>query len=82
MFAPYIPRRAQMEPKTIAKVDSRLARSSYGWGALIMGLPFVVVGGYFALAGFGYLPLPGKANAPLWVIGAVGLSFALASIST
>jgi len=45
MFAPYIPRGPEMEPKTIAKVDSRLGRSSYGWGALIIGLPFVAVGG-------------------------------------
>jgi len=43
-----------------------------------MALPFVAVGGFFALAGFEFVPLPGKANAPLPVIGFIGLAFFLA----
>lgn len=54
----------------------RLFRTAYGWAALWMALPFVAIGGFFALAGFDFLPLPGEAHAPRWVIGAVGVAFA------
>ena len=47
----------------------------------LFGLPFIGAGGYFALAGFGYIPLHGKANAPLWVIGCVGLAFLAAGLA-
>ena len=66
--------------KSINKVDSRLMRTSYGWAALLMSLPFVGMGVFFALAGFGLIPLPGKANAPLWIIGFIGLMFAFAGL--
>ena len=63
--------------KPINKLHSRLQRTALGWTELWISLPFIGAGSYFALAGLGLLPLPGKANAPLWVIGAVGLVFAL-----
>ena len=64
----------------IAKIDTRLQRTAYGMLALFMGLPFVAIGGFFALAGFGVLRLPARANAPLWVIGGIGIAFALAGL--
>jgi len=62
----------------INKTDTRIQATAYGWTAILMGLPFLSFGGYFSLAGFGFIPLAGKANAPLWVIGCVGLAFFLA----
>ena len=64
--------------KRIQKTDTRSQATAYRWPAVLMGVPFLLLGGYFALAGFGFAPLPGKANAPLWVIGYVGLAFFLA----
>ncbi len=64
--------------KRIHKVDTRSQATAYGWTAVWLALPFVAIGAFTALAGFGFAPLPGKANAPLWVIGCVGLSFAAA----
>lgn len=58
--------------------ESRIHRTAYGGSAMLLALPFVAFGGYLSLAGFGYLPLLGTAHAPLWVIGAVGVTFALA----
>ena len=66
--------------KQISKVDQRLQRTGYGKGAPLLGLPFVGFGGWLALAGFGLIPLPGKANAPLWVIGWCGVSLALVGL--
>lgn len=61
--------------KRIAKTDSRINRTAYGPIGLLLGIPLAAVGVYFAGGGFGFLPLPGKANAPLWVIGTIGLCF-------
>lgn len=58
--------------------ESRIHRTAYGGSAMLLALPFVAFGGYLSLAGFGYLPLLGTAHAPPWVIGAVGVTFALA----
>lgn len=61
--------------RSISKTDTRSQATAYGKPAVFLSLPFLAMGGYFALAGFGVLPLHGKANAPLWVIGFVGLAF-------
>ena len=54
-------------------------RTGYRGGAALFSLPFIGIGTYFALSGFEYIsPPPGKVNAPLWVIGVIGLAFALA----
>jgi hypothetical protein len=55
-------------------------RTGYRGGAALFSLPFIGIGTYFALAGFEYIPLPGKANAPLWVIGYIGIAFAFAGL--
>lgn len=62
--------------KRIPKIDTRSQTTSYGSSALVLALPFVAVGTYLALAGFGRLPLPGKVHAPLQVVGFIGLAFA------
>ncbi len=64
----------------IRKVDTRLQGSAHGVGAMLFGAPFLAIGGYFALAGFGAIPMPPGANAPGWVIGLVGLAFAGAGV--
>ena len=52
-----------------------------GWFLILFGVPFVGAGGFFALAGFEFIPLGGaKANAPLWVIGCCGLAFLFAGL--
>jgi hypothetical protein len=67
--------------RKISKVDTRSQATAYGGGAVVLAIPFVLVGAYFALAGFGFLPLPGKANAPLEIIGFVGLAFFIAGMT-
>ncbi|MEE9615068.1 MAG: hypothetical protein V3W31_09020 [Thermodesulfobacteriota bacterium] len=66
--------------KRINKTDSRIYRTAYGWFAVLFSIPFIAIGTYFALAGFGYLPIPGKVNGPLWVLGTVGLAFAMSGL--
>jgi len=52
------------------------------WVLVLFGLPFIGVGGFLALAGFGVIPLPGDdPNAPLWVLGVVGLMFGGAGLA-
>ena len=54
-------------------------RVTGGWGMMLFSLPFMGIGIFFALTGFELVPIELEgANAPLWVIGAVGLAFALA----
>ena len=56
-------------------------RVSGGWGMLVFSLPFPGIGIFFTLTGFELVPIELEgANAPLWVIGAVGLAFALAGL--
>ena len=51
------------------------------WAPIVFGLPFIGVGAFFALTGFEVFPLPGpKANAPLWVLGCVGVAFLAAGL--
>ena len=45
--------------RKISKVDTRSQATAYGGSAVILATPFVLIGAYFALAGFGFLPLPG-----------------------
>lgn len=66
--------------KRISKNDTRSLATAYRWPAVLMSLPFIGLGTFFALGGFGFTPLPGKANAPLWVIGFVGVAFASAGL--
>lgn len=66
--------------KRIPKTEQRLQQTSYGGGVALLGLPFAAIGIAVAGAGIQWWPLPGKANAPLEVIAAVGLAFALAGI--
>ncbi len=47
----------------------------------LFGTPFVLVGGYFFLAGIGVLPLFSKALVPLWVIACAGLVFLLPGLT-
>ena len=63
--------------KRISKSDTRSQATAYRGTAVLMAVPFVLVGAFIALGGFGFVPLPGKANAPLWVIGFAGLAFFL-----
>ena len=66
--------------RKIEKIDTFSRRVAYGKPALCLSLPFLAVGGYFALAGFGALPLPGKLHAPRAGIGFFGVAFALAGL--
>jgi hypothetical protein len=63
----------------IRKNDTLSQRVAYGRGALLLSIPFVLVGATFAVLGFADVRLKG-ANAPMWVIGATGLSFLLAGV--
>jgi len=56
-------------------------RVAGGWGMLLFSLPFLGIGIFLSLTGFELVPIELEgANAPLWVIGAVGLAFALAGL--
>jgi len=66
--------------RAVSKVDSRIYRTAYGAGALVIGLFAIGLGTFFALAGFGVVDAIRDANAPLWVVGFVGLAFALAGL--
>lgn len=70
----------QLQHKRIGKIDTRIERTAYGWPAFWMALPFVAIGAWFSLAGFGVLPLPGKANAPAAVIGWIGVAFGMGGL--
>jgi len=68
--------------KRISKQNSMTYRTGYRGGAALFSLPFLGIGVFFALMGFEVIPVPGdsKVNAPLWVVGFVGLAFALAGL--
>lgn len=69
------------QPVKINKVDTRLARTGYGWTAFFMSLPFVGSGAFFTLGSFlEWDVIRQGANAPLWVIACVGLIFLLAGL--
>jgi len=67
--------------KQIHKIDSRSGATAYRGSVILFATPFVLIGTFFALSGFGYIPLPGKVNAPLWVIGFIGIAFAAAGLT-
>lgn len=67
--------------KRISKPDSRIYRTAYGPSAVWLGLGCAAIGSFFSLGGFGIFPLPGKAHAPFWVIGMVGLAFLLCGLT-
>jgi hypothetical protein len=64
----------------IQKVDSVSHRTAYRGPSLLIGLPLALVGGFLALTGFRILEIDLDANAPLWVLGCVGLAFGLAGL--
>lgn len=69
----------ERRPRTrLQKIDTVSGRTAGTGGMVWFALPFLGLGGFLALAGFGVIPLPGKANAPLPVIGCVGVAFFLA----
>ena len=47
----------------------------------LFGIPFLLLGGYFMLAGFGALPLYARALVPLWVIACAGLVFFIPGVT-
>ena len=55
-------------------------RTGYRGGAALFSLPFIGSGTYFALVGFEFVAEPDGVNAPLWVIGVIGLAFAFAGL--
>jgi hypothetical protein len=67
--------------RRISKTDSMIYRTGYRGGAALFSLPFIGAGVYFALVGFEQVPPPpGKINSPLWVIGYIGIAFAMAGL--
>lgn len=64
--------------KEIHKVDVRSSATAYDGTAVLMGLPFLGIGVWLALAGFGQVPLPGKVHGPKALVGIIGLSFVFA----
>ncbi|MGB0713798.1 MAG: hypothetical protein ACPGUC_09590, partial [Gammaproteobacteria bacterium] len=64
-----------MTVQTNVSSDTRIVRTAYGWSAVFMALPFLLCGAFFALAGGGVFTLPGRVNAPLWLIAVIGLAF-------
>jgi hypothetical protein len=50
-------------------------RTTIGLGAI-----FAAIGFFIVLVGFGVLPPPGKANAPMWVVMLAGLCFLLGGL--
>ncbi|MHC4940547.1 MAG: hypothetical protein ACYTHK_16530 [Planctomycetota bacterium] len=66
--------------RRISKTDSMTYRTGYRGGAALFSLPFIGSGTYFALVGFEYLPPPSNVNAPSWVVGFVGIAFAMAGV--
>ena len=66
--------------RKISKTDTRTGATAHGAGSIVFSLPFLGIGTYFALAGFRFIPLPAQANAPLWVVGCLGLAFAAAGL--
>jgi hypothetical protein len=63
----------------IHKNETLSQQVAYGRGAMLLSIPFVVIGGIFTAVGFAGVELEG-ANAPMWVIGAFGLAFLLAGL--
>jgi hypothetical protein len=70
---------AMADPVRIPKTETLSPRLAYGKGAMLLATPFVLVGGLFAVLGFGGFELEG-AHAPGWVIGSFGLAFLLAGL--
>jgi len=66
--------------KKIQQRETRSQATAYRWPAVLFSLPFVGIGSWLTLGGFEFVPLGGKAHAPLWVIGCCGLAFLLAGL--
>jgi len=56
-------------------VNAASKKGQGGVAQFLFGIPFLLMGGYFTLAGIGVLPLYGRALVPLWVIACAGLVF-------
>ncbi|PTD96834.1 ligand-binding sensor domain-containing protein [Pseudothauera lacus] len=63
------------EGRRTGRHQTRIARTAYGWLALLVALPFILIGAYYALAGFGMAPFPGTARGPMAVLGWTGVAF-------
>jgi hypothetical protein len=63
----------------ISKGETLSQRVAYGKGPLLLSILLILLGGTFATLGFLDVPLQG-ANAPMWVIGAVGTAFLAAGL--
>lgn len=76
-------KRQPFSPKLqVRKIQHEVDRSgspAQGWGAVVIGSPFVAVGTFLVLVAMGVVHLDGQ-NAPPWVIAAVGLMFAMAGL--
>jgi hypothetical protein len=59
----------------IAKVYTYSQATAYGKAALFMSLPFIGLGAFFALGGFGLIPLPFKGFPRSPIFGAFGATF-------
>ena len=65
--------------KKIGKVDTRSLATAHGkWPILLFSLPFIGLGAFFALGGFGLIPRPFEGFPRSPVFGAFGVSFFLA----
>ena len=53
----------QKSRRRISKTDTRSEATAYRGAAILIALPFLGIGGTFALSGFGFLPPPSGANA-------------------
>ena len=58
----------------------RIWRTAYGRHWVFIGLLFAITGIYFTLVGFGQISTGLKVTVPAWVLGCVGLMFAMAGL--
>jgi len=69
-----------MARRRIQKLSLMTPRTAYGGGAVLLALPFVGAGTFFALTGFRVVDVGMKPNTPFWVVGCIGLAFAFAGL--
>jgi hypothetical protein len=67
----------EKHPRRIGKPEARLYRAGFRPAWLALGVPALVVGCYLCSMGAGLVPVPIEANAPLAIVAAAGVGFAL-----